>query len=159
MYVHEVPDTPQRAEILESTASAAFHTPDGTVMRCLTPYLFEDSIYSIIFSSYIRIYQPQDADRLRLRILRKETRPSDVWLPTNERQRVLVALYHVGRWQDVKDHFEFKLGLLPFSETTKAVLTSNFFSDVEPNLRQVCQELAEAPGFIATTSTVYRQPQ
>ena len=156
MYVHEVPDTPLRQEILNATVSADFHTPDGTIMRCLTPEIFEDAVNTIIFSIFIRIFRVHESHMIRIRVLRNEVRESDVWVPTAVRQRALVALYQSGRWSDVVSHFQVKLSLLPYSSSTKTTIFMDFFNQTEPSLRNCCRELANEPGFISTTTSVYR---
>lgn len=95
----------------------------------------------------------------RMRIIKNELRSADVWVPTNVRQRVFVALHKAGRWQDVIDHFEFELYMLPYSQSTKTAISIGFFRSTEPELCKVCEDLSAQPGFIATTTRVYRPAQ
>ena len=158
MFIHQVPNSPIRQDVLNSRQTSDYQLRDGTNMRCVTPELFEDAVNSIIFSTFLRLFYPHDADMLRKRVESNEVRPADVWLPTNQRQRVLVALYTAGCWDDVVRQFEFQLDLLPYSKHTKTILSNEFFATIEPDLKRVCADLSQTPGYIATatTSTVYQ---
>ncbi len=143
MFVHTHPDGPQRQEVLSSVATTDFQLPDGTTMRCLTPEIFDDAIYSLIFSIYHRLYRPEDSTK------------SNIWFPGRVRRRVFVALLQADRWADLGEHFEYKLGAMPFSATVKTAISTEFFGFTEPNLFNACRELANEPGFMSTTETVW----
>ncbi len=121
--------------------------------------IFEDAVHTIIFSTFNRIFREHESDMIRIRILRNEVKESDIWIPNVVRQRALVALYQNGRWHDVVLHFQDKLSLLPYSASTKISISTAFFNKTEPALRRCCHELANEPGFISTTSSVYRSFQ
>ena len=157
MFLHRVPDTPYREQILQETTPPDFDTPFGHTMRCLTPAIFEDCIHCVIFSLFRKIYFPQDDYITRRRISLDQLLPSDVWVFTNLRQRALVAVYESDRWNDVIEHFHLCLNVLPFSDQTKIEIRMEFFEDGEPRLREVCDEMSKSPDFQSYVDTVLRQ--
>ena len=144
MYIHTAPAGPARQDVLDSLPTGDYQLVDGTNMKCLTPQLFEDAIHSVIFCTFHTLYRPHEAHK------------ASVWFPGKLRRRVFVALYAADRWADVGKYFEDQLGVLPFSIETKIAISMEFFGHVEPNLWRVCQALANEPGFICTTESVFR---
>ncbi len=146
MYVHRTSDGLGRPgdPDPDSFVFDDYQMPDGTNMRCLTPQLFDDAIYSLIFCVFHMLYRPQDASK------------HNVWFPGKLRRRVLAALYRSGRWSDVGECFEYKLGAMPFSSDTKTTICMEFFGNMEPNLLEACRALANEPGFIFTAEAMYR---
>ena len=137
-FIHELEELPDGEELM---AASDFHDDHGTQWLCLTPELFTDAVYWVIFSMTRMMFYPEDDLRVRRRL---EVRClSDLWIPTKIRREVLVALYQTNRWRDVTDHVEFRISLLPYSASSKGKIILHYFSTAEPRLRSAVQEAIE----------------
>ena len=137
-FIHELEDHPDGAELMEAYD---FHDGYGTPWRCLTPELFTDAIYWVIFSMACMMFYPEDDLRVRRRLQARCL--SDHSIPTKIRREVLLALYQTNRWRDVTDHVEFRITLLPYSASSKDKIILHFFSTAEPRLCRAVQEAIE----------------